>query len=154
MSYTHLTRKERYFIYHMRMAGWSPAKIGRTIGRHRGTIRRELERNTSRWGRYLDDHAQRQANERRRAACRRPCTGDADLMAHIESKLQANWSPEQIAGRLKRAPPKTLEGTTICHTTIYRWIWSCPDRAERLRPHLRVAWRKRRKPYGKPSKRG
>jgi len=154
MSYTHLTRKERYFIYHMRMAGWSPAKIARTIGRHRGTIRRELERNASRWGPYLDDHAQRQAEERRRAAGRRACTDDADLMAHVESKLQAKWSPQQIAGRLKRAPPKALQGKTISHTTIYRWIWSCPDRAQRLRTHLRVAWRKRRKPYGKPSKRG
>jgi IS30 family transposase len=154
MSYTHLTRKERYFIYHMRMAGWSPAKIGRTIGRHRGTIRRELERNTSRWGQYLDDHAQRQANQRRRAACRRPCTGDAALMAHVEAKLQTKWSPDEIAGRLKAEPPKELEGRSISHATIYRWIWACPERSQRLRPHLRVAWKKRRKPYGKPSKRG
>ena len=154
MSYTHLTRKERYFIYHMRMAGWSPAKIGRTIGRHRGTIRRELERNTSRCGQYLDDHAQRQANERRGAACRRPCTGDAALMAHVEAKLQTKWSPDEIAGRLKAEPPKELEGRSISHATIYRWIWACPERSQRLRPHLRVAWKKRRKPYGKPSKRG
>ena len=34
------------------------------------------------------------------------------------------------------------------------WIWSCPQRSRRLRPFLRVAWKKRRKPYGKPSKRG
>jgi IS30 family transposase len=154
MSYTHLTQKERYFIYQMKMAGWSPAKIGRTIGRHRGTISRELQRNTTRWGHYLDDHAQRKAAERRLAACRRPCTGDADLMAHVESKLQAKWSPDQIAGRLTRTPPKALQGKTISHATIYRWIWACPDRAERLRPHLRVAYKKRRKPYGKPSKRG
>ena len=154
MSYTHLTRKERYFIYHMTMAGWSSAKIGRRIGRHRGTIRRELRRNATRWGRYLDDQAQRQADERRREVCRRPCSGDADLMAYVERKLQANWSPEQIAGRLKTAPPKALQGKTISHATIYRWIWACPDRAGRLRAHLRVAWKKRRKPYGKPSKRG
>ncbi len=154
MSYTHLTRKERYFIYHMKMAGWSAAKIGRTIGRHRGTISRELQRNTTRWGHYLDDHAQRKTSERRRAACRRPCTGDPDLMAHVESKLQAKWSPQQIAGRLSVAPPTALAGKRISHATIYRWIWACPNRAERLRPHLRVAWRRRRKPYGKPSKRG
>ena len=154
MSYQHLTQKERYFIYHMHMAGWSPAKIGRKIGRHRCTISRELKRNTSSWGHYLDDHAQRKAAERRQAACRRPCTGDADLMAHVESKLLAKWSPDQVAGRLKCAPPKRLQGKTISHATIYRWIWACPDRAQRLRPYLRVAWRKRRKPYGKPSKRG
>ncbi len=27
MSYQHPTQKERYFIYHMNMAGWSPATI-------------------------------------------------------------------------------------------------------------------------------
>ena len=52
MSYTHLTQKERYFIYHMKMAGWSPAKIGRRIGRPRGTITRELKRNGNAFGQY------------------------------------------------------------------------------------------------------
>ncbi|MHC4717355.1 MAG: IS30 family transposase [Planctomycetota bacterium] len=154
MSYTHLTPKERYFIYHMTMAGWSAARIGRTIGRHRGTIGRELRRNTTWWGHYLDDYAQGKAAHRRRQACRRRCTDDAALMTHVERKLQAKWSPEQIAGRLKMAPPTALVGKSISHATIYRWLWADPDRAERLRAHLRVAWRKRRKRYGKPSKRG
>ena len=34
------------------------------------------------------------------------------------------------------------------------WIWSDPRRAERFRPYLRVAWKPRRKPYGKPCGRG
>jgi len=155
MSYHHLTEKERYFIYHMRMAGWSMARIGRSIGRPRCTISREVQRNTSpHWDHYLDSYAEAQAVRRRQAASRRPCTGDADLMAHVESKLRAKWSPQQIAGRLEVCPPKALEGRTISHATIYRWIWACPQRSRRLRPHLRVAYKKRRKPYGQPSKRG
>lgn len=155
MSYRHLTQKERYFIYHMRMAGWSSARIGRKIGRDRSTVSRELRRNTRpHWNHYLDDDAQRRSDERRRAACHRPITGDAALMAHVENKLKAQWSPDEIAGRLKAAPPKALCGRCISHATIYRWIWACPDRATRLRAYLRVAYRKRRKPYGKPSRRG
>ena len=154
MSYTHLTQKQRYFIYHMRMAGWSAARIGLAIGRHRSTVSRELQRNASCWGHYLDDQAQRQADARRRASRRRPCTGDEALMAHVEAKLKAKWSPQQIAGRLGVAPPKALAGRSISPTTIYRWIWACPERTKRLREHLRVAWKKRRKPYGKPSHRG
>ena len=154
MSYTHLTAQERYFIYHMRMAGWSPAKIGRRIGRHRGTIGRELRRNTTPWGHYLDDYAQRRADERRRSAGRRRRTDDTDLMDHVEARLRRSWSPEQIAGRLKSAPPKHLVGRSISPATIYRWIWACPERSERLRVHLRVACKKRRKVYGKPSSRG
>jgi len=75
-------------------------------------------------------------------------------MAHVDQKLRARWSPEQIAGRLKAQPPKHLAGRSISHTTIYRWIWSDRRRAERFRPYLRIAWRKRRKPYGKASRRG
>ena len=154
MSYGHLTPKERYFIYHMRMAGWSSAKIGRRVGRHRSTISRELKRNASPWHHYLDDYAGRKAAARRQAANHRPCTDDAALMAHVERKIEARWSPEQIAGRLLRRPPKRLAGRTISHATIYRWIWACPRRSERLRPYLRVACKKRRKPYGRPSRRG
>lgn len=154
MSYHHLTQKERYFIYHMRMAGWPAAKIGRTIGRNRSTVSRELNRNSTPSGHYLDDHAEHKTAMRRRAACRRPCTGEKALMAHVQRKIEARWSPEQIAGRLKTAPPAKLAGRTISHATIYRWIWACPQRSRRLRPHLRVAWKKRRKVYGKPSKRG
>lgn len=77
MSYCHLTQKDRYFIYHMRMAGWSPTKIGRTIVRHRSTISRELKRNTSvHWAYYLDDYAQRKAAERRRRHRRRTVQRD------------------------------------------------------------------------------
>ncbi len=154
MPYTHLTQKERFFIYHMRMAGWSSAKIGRTLDRHRSTVGRELRRNSTPWGHYLDDHAERKAAARRQAACNRPCTDDAALMAHVQRKIEAMWSPEQIAGRLKTATPTDLANKTISHATIYRWIWACPQRAQRLKPHLRVAYKKRRKPYGKPSKRG
>jgi IS30 family transposase len=154
MPYRHLTPKERYVIYHMRMAGWSAAKIGRRVGRHRSTIGRELKRNSTPWGHYLDDHAQRKTAGRRQAASHRPCTDDAALMAHVERKIEARWSPEQIAGRIRTAPPAGLIGKTISHATIYRWIWACRKRSDYLRPHLRVAKKKRRKPYGKPSRRG
>ena len=154
MSYRHLTQKERFFIYHMRMARWSSAEIGRALGRHRSTIDREVKRNASPWGQYLDDHAQRKTAARRQAAAHRPRTGDAVLMAHVEAKLRARWSPQQIAGRLREAPPRALAGVTLSHTTIYRWIWSNPERAAQLKVFLRIACKPRRKPYGKPSKRG
>jgi IS30 family transposase len=75
-------------------------------------------------------------------------------MGHVADKLQRHWSPQQIAGRLRAVPPRALTGVTISHTTIYRWIWSKPERAAQLKVFLRIACRPRRKPYGKPSKRG
>jgi len=150
----HLTFEQRNVIYRMKILGKSNAEIARCLGCHRGTISRELQRNAEFDGRYFSASAQALANARRRAHIRRPCTGDEVLMAYIERKIKARWSPEQIAGRLEAAPPQSQVGKTISHTTIYRWIWACPQRAKSLKPHLRVACKNRRKPYGKPSKRG
>jgi len=154
MSYHHLTMDERHVIYRMQFQGYSNAEIARCVGRHRSTIGRECRRNAAFDGRYWPDQAQTHANHRRRAHLRRPKTGDRRLMAYVEDRLRHDWSPEQIAGRLEAQAPAGLEGHGISHTTIYRWIWGDPQRARQLRPFLRIARRPRRKPYGKPSRRG
>jgi len=154
MSYRHLTRTERDVIFRMNLQGKNNREIAEVLGRHRGTICREKRRNAEFDGRYFPCSAEAFSQGRRRAHLRRIKTGDDALMAHVDAKLEGRWSPEQIAGRLKVAPPTHLAGRSISHATIYRWIWSCPQRSRRLRPFLRVAWKKRRKPYGKPSKRG
>lgn len=154
MSYRHLTTDQRSVIWRMKLLGKGNAEIARCIGYSSGTIGRELRRNAESDGRYFPSSAQAFAKGRRRAHIRRPCTGRKALMDHVEARLQSRWSPQQIAGRLNVAPPEHLSNATISHTTIYRWIWACPERSRRLRPYLRVACKKRRKPYGKPSKRG
>jgi len=154
MSYNHLTMDERNVIYRMRFQGYSDAEIARCIGCHRATIGRECKRNASVEGRYDPANAQTLANSRRRAHLRQPKTGHRRLMAYVEDRLRHDWSPEQIAGRLETQAPAGLEGHGISHTTIYRWIWGDPQRAQQLRLFLRIARRPRRKPYGKPSRRG
>lgn len=154
MSYNHLTMGERNVIYTMQWQGYSDAEIARCLGRHRSTIGRECKRNPSCLGPYNPSTAQALANSRRRAHLRRPKTGRRRLMAYVAERLRAGWSPEQIAGRLSCRAPTGLETLAISHTTIYRWIWSDPQRAARFRPFLRIARKPRRKPYGKPSRRG
>ena len=65
--------------------------------------------------------------------------GRSRLMAYVEDRLRERWSPEQIAGRLAAQPPADLEGCSISHTTIYRSIWSDPERVQEFRPFLRIA---------------
>lgn len=154
MSYHHLTGDERNVIWQMRRLGKSRAEIARCLGRHRSTIGRELRRNAAFPSGYDPAAAQALAGGRRRAHVRRPKTGDRRLMAYVAVRLQRRWSPEQIAGRLRQVGVKALDGRTISHTTIYRWIWADPERSRRFRPYLRVAAKPRRKPYGKPSQRG
>jgi len=154
MSYNHLTESERTCIFFLRMEGFSRANIGRRLGRAPTTIGRELKRNLNSSGQYLPDIAQIKANARRQACICRPTTGNDALMVHVAGRIEHRWSPEQIAGRLRAKPPKDLGGVTVSHATIYRWIWASPERSKRFRPYLRIAKKKRRKPYGKPSRRG
>ena len=154
MSYSHLTMDERNVIYRMQWQGYSKAEIARCLGRHRSTIGRECRRNLSYEGRYNPSTAQAFANSRRRAHLRRPKTGHRRLMGYVAERLQAGWSPEQIGGRLSGHAPSALEGLTISHTTIYRWIWADRQRTRQFRPFLRIARKLRRKPYGKPSRQG
>lgn len=154
MSYSHLTIEKRNVIYRMRSQNYSDAEIARCIGCHRGTIGRECKRNANVEGRYDPGNAQTKANSRRRAHLRRPKTGHPRLMDYVANRLADLWSPEQMAGRLAHCPPPEMENLSISHTTIYRWIWSDPERTRQFRPLLRVARKPRRKPYGKPSRQG
>ncbi|MFH1048690.1 MAG: hypothetical protein V1732_03430, partial [Patescibacteria group bacterium] len=36
-----------------------------------------------------------------------------------EKKLENDWSPEQIAGRLKEHPPASLQGSKISHLRFF-----------------------------------
>ena len=47
MTYTHLSREERYQIHALRSQGIGIAAIAAQLARHRSTIDRELARNTS-----------------------------------------------------------------------------------------------------------
>ncbi len=154
MSYYHLTMEDRNVIYRMRFRKYSYAEIARCLGCHRGTLGRECKRNALSDGRYDPGAAQTRANSRRRTHLRRTKTGQHRLMAYVGERLTHRWSPEQIAGRLSVRPPQDLAGLSLSHTTIYRWIWSDPERVRQFRPFLRIAHKPRRKPYGKPSRRG
>jgi len=154
MSYHHLTRDERNVIYRMRWEGYTQAEIARCLGRHRSILSRECKRNANYDGRYNPSAAQLYANARRRNHLNRPKTGCRRLMTYVAQRLADRWSPEQIAGRLANGPPAHREGLTISHTTLYRWMWADPQRTQQFRPLLRIAQKTRRKPYGKPSRRG
>jgi IS30 family transposase len=154
MSYHHLTMDERNVLFVMQVQGYCSAEIARCLGRHRSTLSRECRRNVDFDGRYFSSDAQAWANSRRRAHLRRPKTGDHRLMTYVAERLADRWSPEQISGRLSKQAPPDLEGRSISHTTLYRWIWSDPERSRQFRPFLRIARKLRRKPYGKPSRQG
>jgi len=138
----------------MQWQGYKNAEIARCLGRHRSTIVRECRRNRNCQTLYNPGTAQTFANIRRKAHLHHPKTGNKLLMAYVAEHIMERWSPEQIAGQLSICPSAALNGLTISHTTIYRWIWSDPQRTKQFRKFLRIARKPRRKPYGKPSRQG
>lgn len=121
-----LIMEERERISQLHFAGATQAEIARAIGRHPTTVGRELRRNGD-GDTYSAQLAQQRAEERRR---RRPCVKKMDrrqINQAVRCGLAQRWSPDQIAGRLRRE----LEDDPrqrVSRMTIYRWIETSPDR--------------------------
>jgi IS30 family transposase len=140
MTYRQLSPAERYMLAALRRQGLNQSEIARALGRHRSTVCRELRRNSTKAdGRYRASTAQ-ERTQGRRSRSRRNQRFTAEDFALIDELLRRQWSPEQVAGRLRR------EGLlSISHETIYRHIWGDKRRGGLLYTHLRGARKRRRK---------
>ena len=119
MLYHQITFAERYTLGVLRRGGLSPAAIARTLGRHRSTILREVQRNqASSDGTYRPQLADWYARGRR-SHSRRNQQFSAAEWARIQVLLREDWSPEQVAGWLRRH-----RELAISHETIYRYVWA------------------------------
>lgn len=130
-GYHHVTLDIRSQIYALKSTGTSLRKIATVVGRHASTISREIERNTGGRG-YRYKQADAKAVERHANASRTPKKLTPELIAIIEGDLREEWSPDQIAGRLKE---KNI--ATITHETIYQLVWKDKRSGGTLFKHLR-----------------
>lgn len=143
-TYTQLTQEQRYQICAMLKIGQNQTEIAETIGKHKSTISREVRRNRGQRG-YRPKQAQQMSLDRRKKA--KPRIQES-TWALIESKLQEDWSPEQIADWLKRNTD-----IQVSHERIYQYILADKRTGGRLYKHLRCQ-KKRRKRYGGYDRRG
>ena len=149
MTYHQITSEERYTLGVLRQQGLTPAAIGRALGRHRSTISREVRRNQAHSdGTYRPQLADWYARGRRSRSRRNQRFGPAEW-ARVAARVQEDWSPEQIAGRLRRSGE-----LRISHETIYRYLWADKAAGGTLHRHLRGARKQRRKRYGRYDSRG
>ncbi|MER9001993.1 IS30 family transposase [Mesorhizobium australicum] len=119
-------------------AGLAIRAIARRLGRSPSTISREISRNGGAQA-YRATRADKQAWQRalRPKQCRLACSGR--LRWRVAQKLALQWSPEQIAGWLKRAYPGD-PSMRISHEAIYRslFIQSRGVLKKELTAHLRT----------------
>ncbi len=147
--YRQITADERYTLACLPWLGRSDGTIGRVLGRHRSTIWRERRRNATRHdGNYRAQLAHWYAMSRR-SHSRRNCRFTAAAWHLVRQCLERQWSPEQIAGRLRR------EGRLrISHETIYRYLWADKRAGGTLHTQLRQVTKRFRKRYGYYDRRG
>jgi IS30 family transposase len=112
-----LTVTEREEISRGLATGVSFRQIGARLGRAPSTVSREVGRHGGR-RRYRAATADATTWERgRRPKCCR-LGKHPPLRASVAEKLAADWSPQQIAGWLKRTYPKDAD-MQVSHETIY-----------------------------------
>jgi IS30 family transposase len=145
MSYTQLTRGQRYQIYGLMKEGHNQTQIAANLACHKSTISRELRRN-----RGLKGYRPYQADE---LAYHRQCEVYRSRIAwqtwqQVEQLLRQDWSPQQIAGRLKLE-----QQPTISHECIYLYVYADKRRGGTLHRHLR-SQKKQRKRYSGYIRRG
>src|SRR5215207_2310344 len=149
MTYRQLSPAERYMLAALRRQGLNQSEIARSMGRHRSTVCREVRRNSTRAdGHYRAFTAQERTNGRR-SRSRRNRRFSSEDFALIDGLLRRQWSPEQVAGHLRRTGQ-----LLISHETIYRHVWRDKKEGGLLYTHLRGARKRRRKRYGAYDSRG
>jgi len=148
-SRSSLTLAEREEISRGLVAGLSIRSIAADLKRAASTISREIKRNGGR-RRYRAVRADKQAWAQ--ALRPKPCKLllDARLPQAVIIKLQRYWSPQQIAGWLKRSYPGQ-EDMHISHETIYKTLYVQARGAlkRELIQYLREKRRLRRSRYAK-----
>jgi IS30 family transposase len=126
-------------------AGHNQTQIAVVIGCHKSTISRELRRNRGQKG-YRPCQADELAYDRQCEAYRSRIAWQT--WQQVERLLRQEWSPEQIAGRLKFE-----QQPTVSHECIYLYVYAEKRRGGTLHRHLR-SQKKQRKRYGGYIRRG
>ena len=132
MSYKHFTPKQRTEIAVLLRAGHKQKDIAEILGKNPSSVSRELQRNSNANGKYQVSIAKYKTKERRIKANQRfrKIENDSELEQYIIGRLKKYWSPEQIAGRLKKVFGKTV----TCHETIYNFVY---QKRPELKKYLR-----------------
>jgi len=116
-----LALSEREDISRGIVAGCSLRSIAEQLGRSPSTVSREINRNGGR-RHYRANRADQAAWDRARRPKRCKLVENRAAAHIVAKKLRQLWSPEQIAGWLKRTYPDD-KNDQVSHETIYRSLF-------------------------------
>ena len=144
--YQHIKKAERLEIAILLKKGCSYGDIAQVLGRSKSTIAEEVKNNRVK-GKYDPIKANLKARMRRKYSKYQgmKIVGNRDLRDHVEEKIKTDWSPEEIAGRLKNVDVQIKYAS---HESIYKFVHGAYG-GYNLERHLRHT--KKRKKYTKVS---
>ena len=145
--YEQLTIEQRYQIYGLKKAGFKQSEIAVELNVNKGTISRELRRNSGKRG-----YRPKQAHEKsaaRRQACKNASKFSPEDFAQVYVLIREKFSPEQVSGRMD------FENTLkISHETIYTHVYADKRSGGDLWLHLRCQKRCRKRYASGQERRG
>jgi IS30 family transposase len=141
MHYHHLNLAQRHYIEIEHKRGVFQTEIAKALGINQSTISREIRRNTGKKG-YRHQQAESLCQERHQEKPKQVKMTE-DVTSIIDRYIREDWSPEQIAGRLKEENIISLH-----HETIYQYILADKKAGGELYRHLRHQNKKYKKRYG------
>lgn len=141
-SYTHLSFEERETLSLGLAQGHSLRTMATVLGRTPSTLSREQARNATPSRPYRACTAHALATGRTRLARRPRKLLDPGLWRYVRTRLAQGYSPEQIAGRLRREYPADMQ-KRLSAETIYVGLYVLPRGT--LRSALLAALRQARK---------
>ena len=146
--YKHLQPFERDEIAHLLSQNYTQKEIAERLKRSPSTISREIHRNGAqiRKTRFRANRAQLKADERKRKSHQKIRLKNKKIRDYVILKLSKNYTPEQIAGRIRI----DMKGYSTNYESIYLFIYN--ERPDLIK-HLVRGKRKRQKRSIKSGKR-
>lgn len=118
-----LDQDDRIAIADARLAGRPVKEIAATLGKSFQTVYREIKRNAKSDGSYQPYWAHNQALRRRKRPRPAKLNADQQLGALVRTKLDQQWSPQQVSRFLARSHPDQPH-RRVCAETIYRGVFA------------------------------
>lgn len=151
-KFAQLTPEQRYKIDALFNSSQplNQKQIAEQLGVSESTISRELKRNSRPRAGYQGKYAQ-ELSEKRRFV--KPFKITGRLEEQLRAKLEKEWSPEQIVGRMALDKASDNE-PSVSHETIYQYVYRKQKKGDKLYIKLRRKRKKRRKRLKKEDNRG
>jgi IS30 family transposase len=139
----HLTKEQRYVISALSKRGISKTEIAKELKVHKSSVGRELNRNSSKTGKYNPDSAHLLAVERKeRFGIKRKFTKSVEQKVS-DYITKEQWSPEQIVGYCKKN-----NIIMVSVERIYQYIRQDKEKGGLIYKHLRHKLKHRKRPVG------